>query len=314
MKHSNCPICGFPLFPSHCETAPYPSKNASNDVPEKIIFCSGCGLGVVEPMPSDEALDRLYNESNYWSKVKPVVSPRKQPTFLALARSRWSLIESHLNKRKEKLHGLKILDVGAGFGYLGIVAANTHGVVLDEYAAVEADPNVRAAIEKAWPELGNNSKLSTFSRLEHVEGKYDIIALSHVLEHVKDPLSMIKDALSFVNNDGLLFIDVPNRDDLFKPDVFPHLLFFSVQSLKFLMEQANLKIVDLDTWGNPRGKSPLNRSASVAVKIRGKLLGKITKFLPTRFSTFLLAKHFQINDRHERGTWIRVLAQMKGNS
>lgn len=260
-------------------------------------------------MPSDEALNRLYNESNYWNKVKPVVSPRKQPVFLALARSRWSLIQSNLNKRKEKPHGVSILDVGAGFGYLGIVAANSLGMALDEYVAVEPDPNIRSALELAWPGLGNNSKLSTFAELGQVEGKYDIIALSHVLEHVKDPLRMINDVLLFLGNGGLLFIDVPNRDDLFKADVFPHLLFFSTQSLKFLTGQTNLKIVDLDTWGNPREKSPLNSNASVAVKIRGKLLGKITEFLPARFSTFMLAQHFRINTRHERGTWIRVLAR-----
>jgi len=314
MKNINCSICGIPLFSSQCETAPYPSKNASNDVPEKIIFCGHCGLGIAEPVPSDEVLARLYNESNYWGKVKPVVSPRKQPVFLALAHSRWSLIQSNLNKRKEKPHGFRILDVGAGFGYMGIVAANSLGTALDEYVAVELDPNVRAAIEKAWPELGNNSKLNTFAKLEEVGGKYDIIVLSHVLEHVKNPFSMINNVLSFLSNDGLLFIDVPNRDDLFKADVFPHLLFFSSRSLKSLMKQANLKIVDLDTWGNPREKSTLNRNASVTVKIREKLLGKITKFVPTGFSTFLLVKHFQINTRHERGTWIRVLAQMKGNS
>ena len=236
---------------------PYPSKNALNNVPEKIIFCGRCCLGIAEPMPSDEALDHLYGESCYWSKVKSVVSPRKQPVFFALARSRWSLIQSNLNNRKEKPHGLRILDVGAGFGYLGIVAANSLGTALDEYVAVEPDPNVRSAIELAWPELGSNGKLSTFAELGQVKGEYDIIALSHVLEHVKYPLRMINDILSFLSNDGLLFIDVPNRDDLFKADVFPHLLFFSPQSLKFLMEQANFKIVDVDTWGNPREKSPL---------------------------------------------------------
>ena len=147
-------------------------------MPEKIIFCGRCGLGIAEPMPSDEALDRLYGESCYWSKVKPVVLPRKQPVFLALARSRWSLIQSNLNKEMEKTHGLKILDVGAGFGYLGIVAVNTIGVMLDEYAAVEPDSNVRIALQKAWPELGNQRQLSTFAKLEEVEGKYDIISLS----------------------------------------------------------------------------------------------------------------------------------------
>ena len=313
MKHSNCPICGFHVVFPQCNTVPYPSKNASNAMPKKIIFCAHCGLGIAEPMASDEALDRLYRESYYWSKVKPIVLPRRQPVFLALAHSRWTLIESHLNKRNEKSHGFRILDVGAGFGYLGVVAANSLGAALAEYVAVEPDPNVRSAIELAWVELGNDRKLATFAELGQVEGKYDVIALSHVLEHVKAPLRMVIDARSFLSNDGLLFVDVPNRDDLFKVDVFPHILFFSPQSLKLLMELANLTILDLDTWGNPMEKSPLNKNASVTVKIRGKLSGKITKLLPARLSRILLTKHFQLNARHEGGIWIRALTQMKGN-
>jgi len=313
MNHNNCPICGFSLFPSQCEVVPYPSRSVSSKIPEKIIFCGRCSFGMAKPMPSDEALSQLYNESNFWSKVKPAVSPKKQPLFFALARSRWSLIQSNLNKEMKIPRGFRILDVGAGFGYLGIVAANDLGAALDEYVAVEPDSNVRSALERYWPELENNSKLSTLAKLGQVEGKYDIVALSHVLEHVKDPLGMINDVVSFLSNDGLLFIDVPNRDDLFKLDVFPHVLFFSPQSLKFLLEQINLKIIDLDTWGSPREKSPLNRSASFTTKIWGKLLERITGFLPARFSTFMLAQHFMINARHERGTWIRALAQMKSD-
>jgi len=314
MNHNNCPICGFPLLPPQCEVVPYPSISVSSKVPEKIIFCGRCSFGMAEPMPSDEALGQLYNESNFWGKVKPAVSPKKQPLFFALARSRWSLIQSYLDKKNGNPPGLlKLLDVGAGFGYLGIVAANNLGATLDEYVAVEPDSNVRSALERSWPELGNNSKLSTLAKLGQVEGKYDIVTLSHVLEHVKDPLGMINDVVSFLSNDGLLFIDVPNRDDLFKLDVFPHVLFFSPQSLRFLLEKINLKIIDLDTWGSPREKSPLNRNASVTAKIRGKLLERITGFLPASFSTFMLAQHFMINARHERGTWIRALTQMKSN-
>jgi len=308
MSNDNCPICDSALSSDKCKTVPYPSNNLSNDVPKRIIFCENCGLGVADPMPSDDALERFYCDSNYWSKTEPVVSPRKQPIFPTLARSRWSLIQTHLNRLKKKPGGLKILDVGAGFGYLGIVAANVAGVVLDEYGAVEPDPKVRSALEKAWPDQGNNSKLNTFPELGQVEKEYDIIALSHVLEHVKDPLRMISTVLSCISDDGLLFIDVPNRDDLYKPDVFPHLLFFSPENLKLLMEQVDLTIIDLDTWGNPREKSPLNRCASVTMKITTKLIGRLTRFAPAGFSIFMLSELYQVNARHGRGTWIRLLA------
>jgi SAM-dependent methyltransferase len=313
MNNKTCLICQSALLLDKCRTVPYPTENSTKDAPKRIIFCNRCGLGMADPLPSEDALNVLYTESNYWANVKPVVCPRKQTVFVALARSRWSLIQSHFNKPTEKARRLRILDVGAGFGYLGIVAANALGVMACEYGAIEPDPNVRSAIEEAWPEWGNKSRLDTFAELGNVKGKYDVVALSHVLEHIPDPRRMIKQVLPLMNEDAMLFIDVPNRDDLFKKDVFPHILFYTSESLKFLIGHTNLEIIDLDTWGNPIEKSPLNRNASVAVKIKGKFLGMILEFLPTAFSTFMIAKYFQINSRHEKGTWIRLLAQMKGN-
>jgi len=307
MSIGTCPVCDSVLSLTKCKTSPYPSESASKDVPKRIIFCNYCGLGIADPMPSDEALARLYNDSNYWSKVKSVVCPRKQPIFPALARSRWSLIQSHLDRIKEKPDGLKILDIGAGFGYLGIVAANSSEVVLDEYCAVEPDPKVRSALEDIWPDVGNNCRLKTFAEFEEVTGRYDIVVLSHLLEHVKDPMDYIKRSSMQVPDNGFIFVDVPNRDDLFKADVFPHLFFFSLESLRLLLKQVFINVVDLDTWGNSRENSPLNSHASVTLKNMNKILGKFCPFMPGKLSIWLLALLFQVNVRNEKGTWIRLL-------
>jgi SAM-dependent methyltransferase len=264
-------------------------------------------------MPTDEALNRLYNEANYWAGIKPVISPRKQPAFLALARSRWSLIQSHFQERNKKPDGLKILDVGAGFGYLGLVVAQARGIRLAEYAAVEPDANVRSALTRAWPRFGQSRTLKTFANLEQVKGRYDIIVLSHVLEHIKNPVAMIRAACSVLGNTGVLLIDVPNRDYLFKADVFPHLLFYSPKSLSILMNRIPLRLVDLDTWGNPFERSPLNAKAPFDVKIRGKLIVMMSRWLSPGLSSSMIAGHFQVNARNRRGTWIRALAQVGAN-
>ena len=308
MNNEKCPLCHSALFSDKCEAVPYRSEFLSSDVPKKIIYCQHCGLGIAKPLPSEESLDRLYKESNFWAKVEPVVSPRKHPIFPALARSRWSLIQSHLGRREEKWGGLKVLDIGAGFGYLGIVAVNAPGVAIDEYCAVEPDLKVRSALEKVWPERCNKGILNTFSELGQVKGKYDVIALSHVLEHVSDPSRMIGEVIPLMSEDALVFFDVPNRDELFKRDVFPHLLFFSVQSLRMLMEKANLTVIDLDTWGNPREKTSLNSNVSGTVKIWGKVIGRLVPFMPVSFTISMLSMLFQVNARHERGTWVRALA------
>lgn len=48
--------------------------------------------------------------------------------------------------------------------------------------------------------------------IEHLDenDNFDLIILSHVLEHIVDPAEFIKQVISFLNNDGLLYIEVPS--------------------------------------------------------------------------------------------------------
>lgn len=42
--------------------------------------------------------------------------------------------------------------------------------------------------------------------------RYDVITLSHVIEHVHDPYNTLKNCYDLLSPGGLLFIDTPNID------------------------------------------------------------------------------------------------------
>ena len=307
MEKKYCPVCGYEFPVEHDNFISYPSKIKNHNIPERIIFCSNCTLGISDPLLTDAMLEDYYKCSKYWKYPNPEISISKQPVLYAMAKARWSLIESFLIK-----YGIKevsLLDIGAGYGYLGIVAAQSKNVFIEKYTAIEPDQNIIRALSSAWPKFGSECRLEINSDLNQVDGKYEIVALSHVLEHVNNPLDLLNKAKFFTDNNGLIFIDVPNMDYNFKEDVFPHVLFFTEKSVSELFHRASIGVIFINTFGNSYDKSPLNNRISLLTKIRGKLIGNMSRFLPGELSGYLFSHHFGISRQNPSGTWIRAIGR-----
>lgn len=81
--------------------------------------------------------------------------------------------------------------------------------------------------------------------------KYDLIILFNVLEHITDPLTLIRECAKRLNPHGRVIVNVPNfdswqakwfRDMWLHLDVPRHLFHFSKNSLQVLFNQAGLTI------------------------------------------------------------------------
>ena len=91
---------------------------------------------------------------------------------------------------------------------------------------------------------------------------FDCISFFGVLEHVNNPLYLLKKALSYLNRKGIMVIEVPNADSFlmryiqetkFSPYRFiehtRHLSFWSRKTIDYICNQFDLEIVDLKTVG-----------------------------------------------------------------
>jgi SAM-dependent methyltransferase len=85
---------------------------------------------------------------------------------------------------------------------------------------------------------------------------FDYINMSHVLEHVTDPLETMKKVKSLLKNDGTVYIEVPNYQSYSRKiskqywyawETPRHLYTFSPENLKKLVEAAGFEVVKLDT-------------------------------------------------------------------
>jgi len=86
--------------------------------------------------------------------------------------------------------------------------------------------------------------------------KFDVISLSHVLEHFNSP-EKIHDCLSLLKKDGLIFIEVPNEEITFlnfcktTGSETPHLMWFSTYAFEILSKKIGLEIIQnsVKTYG-----------------------------------------------------------------
>jgi len=109
----------------------------------------------------------------------------------------------------------------------------------------------------------------------------DLVVMSHVLEHVSNPIEFLKNATQNLRKGGVLFIEVPCRDWEHKPIYEPHLLFFDKDPMQHLLRNLGFEDIKMSYHGQEIEQL---RSASVwrskLMALRSKLiaLGLVAPF------------------------------------
>ena len=77
----------------------------------------------------------------------------------------------------------------------------------------------------------------------------DLVVLSHVLEHVTDPVGFLGAMTTRLRLGGVLFIEVPCRDWEHKVQDEPHLLFFDKVPMRRLLDRIGFEQIQLSYHG-----------------------------------------------------------------
>lgn len=152
--------------------------------------------------------------------------------------------------------GKKVLDIGCATGYLAALlrerGCQVDGVEYDPVMAKKAAPHVDRL------EIGDVQAMDLPTLFG--ERSYDVVVFGDVLEHLTDPLGVLRSALGLLKPGGFFAISLPNvahgsvRLGLLKgrfrytPTGLlddTHLRFFTRESVLDLMTQAGLAVVEL---------------------------------------------------------------------
>ena len=304
-----CPVCSCQLSLAQVRSIPYNKKTAPGCPFEKICFCPSCAVGIACPPLTDEAIGRIYTDGDYWRKYKvDHLLPRKNPGHYAMAQARWQFVEDHIISSGRKPE-VSILDVGAGYGFFGMAAAQSRKVRLTHIGMTEQDKFFRESLAKTWQKFFPQYAMKAWDSLKEAEGKYDVIVLSHILEHLNDPGAMLAEAISKLSDGGMVFVDVPHEDFLFKSDAFPHVLFYNASSVKELLSRSGLRLAAMDCYG--RSRRDMAQGEGGAGKLLENIVFKARHVLPVAVSTAFFDRTLAPAKKNSDGVWLRALAALK---
>lgn len=317
---AGCFICG------HTELRRVRSYRTNTDRGRRVFGrasiaeCCGCGHLQIVPRPDSEQLSNYYVHDYRRPRLygSDVADAREFPYdnlfYLNRGRSVVDLVAPHVRDAAPE-----VLDIGTGFGHV-------------LYAFGERFPDSRhLAIEFSDVCVDHLESIGirvlvgpVESVLPTVENRFDVITISHVLEHLLDPATVLGLLRGHLAPDGILYVEVPNisdravrshADSVWAPRWDePHIGFFSHDRLRRLLEDSGYEVLFLDSAG------PLYRYVSALRFALPPFRTTVQKFIPGPLFRFLrglrATRALRVHEREEAffsyggdRIWLRAVAR-----
>lgn len=278
-----------------------------------VVKCANCGF--IFCNPAIQGLEHL--ERDHYNNPE-VYSAYLMDNFYSVYR----IGERFIKRIKQSG---KLLDIGAGKGEF-VSWARKNG-----YKAKGIEPSPRFC-EYAREKYGVQVLQGCLGEGDNLKGeRFDIISLFHVLEHVLCPQNLLATILQYLEEDGIVYIEVPNSDatllkiaDLvfrmngkgwssrLSPLHAPyHSLGYSPKSLRFLLEHNGFELIYLGTFsGRVRGYDTKGRLSDFLTLARDIVMSIVNLF-PNRELVSVVAKKRTVNAADPAIAAVCVTAEQK---
>lgn len=254
-SHFHCQICAadsldvfeeFPALPRvTSDSKPWPAGG-------ELAVCTSCGA--IQKLPTEkwksEAADIYKNYEMYH------LSQGAEQLVFADAgapKPRAQRLVEYVMRRAELPATGKLIDIGCGNGE----ALTNFSRALPQWRLYGNELSDKA--------LANLRKLKNFVELytippAQIEDRFTLVAMIHALEHMPAPLAILRDAVNLLDQDGTLFIEVPDVEtspfDLLVAD---HMMHFTRATLGALAARAGVETAVLVNDLAPKENTLLGR-------------------------------------------------------
>jgi SAM-dependent methyltransferase len=207
-------------------------------IPVGINLCKKCGIGLQNPRPTQAALECFYKKDYrrlYRGSIKI------DHTYFMRSYRRGERIYEFIKKEKHipTLEKQLVVEIGCGpGGILKVFQDNGH-------------PVLGCELDEACVAYCNQQEVHTFlggiETLLAMGAKADLVILSHLLEHLPDPVFTLKLIRELLSKKGYLYIEVPglrNPDSNFFHEIqVAHLWYFDLNTLQYTLSKAGFKLI-----------------------------------------------------------------------
>lgn len=319
---SQCPVCG--------SSEHYAKYAAVRDLwfdvaPGQWTFreCNECSSGFLSPRPTPESLPRAYAayythslattkipiHRQVWRHWRDDALRARYPSWpRGSGRGFGAWLARHSDLFQQVLNTAlmrqlpspapgaraRLLDVGCGSG-LYLEWARDAGWLVE---GVEPDPTAASVAR-------SKGLLVTQGLLQQMpdQGRYDRICLHHVLEHVYDPLDLLRECAQRLSEEGTLWVETPNWNAPLLTEFGPlwrgleaprHLVLLNQSSLALLLQKAGFRRLrwhynPLAAWQMLRATQRQNKAGAIWLAQQqllhaGKLAAQGPEFLSVEAS------------------------------
>ena len=241
----------------------------SEDYWREWVCCERCEFHYSRYSRNERVLDQLYEvgyrtksewrEEGASERFKKIIDLPKSESE---THRRIDWIKANLPSSEDREEGgFRLLDVGGASGVFAALFEDSR------WRSAVVDPSQEGAFIKE--ELGIAYTISTLEEAD-INDRFDLVSLNYVLEHVGDPVEMLRQSKQLLRNDGYLFIEVPDVSNFdtvsHDHDIFNacHLWMFDFNSLSKLLQRADLLVVASEVLTVLRGHRGLMILAGIS--------------------------------------------------
>ena len=236
-----CALCGGTLARRYCTKFGY-----------RIVKCLRCGLVYCNPRLTAAATDQRYNAEYFRNEYLPSVRPPEGSDERQFLIDRFTPA-IRLLERSGTVQG-RLLEIGTGAGFFLKAAANAgwdaHGLELSSEAAAYARET-----------LGLDVRQIPAEEMPFDPGSFDAAAMFEVIEHLRDPVAVLRAARRAVRPGGVLVLSTPNLNALSRWGLgkqwavlspAEHLYYFTERTLGAMLVKSGFSRVEFirefETW------------------------------------------------------------------
>lgn len=218
------------------------------------------GHRAVEPMPAEEELEAFYRDVYFQTVPTSAYSHSYSADELAQRRLRAEMLVrtaiAHLDASVLARDVVQFFDIGFGEGFELATAAKAGLAVAGVDYTLDAVRRLHPGLEAHVTE-GN--PLRVLGAMATAGEMHDIIVLRNVLEHVREPHTLLEAAAAVLSPGGVIAVTVPNDFTALHADIMArgfvdrdywvaapqHLQYFRADRFGAFAESCDLRLADL---------------------------------------------------------------------